>query len=188
MSAESVKPPSREGDAATARRAPDAMPTLTCAVDGCVLGYWKRVLIGVWAIPSSMELVEEQDALMKQLSAPAKLSSVHLVIKRAPLPAADVREAYQALTQRYADKIICSAILIEGDGFWASAVRAFMTGIEMLQRRMRTKAFGDLESLSAWVAQSRNAEASERIEAEELRGALEWMLEQPCVRSYRTSS
>jgi hypothetical protein len=96
------------------------------------------MFIGVWARPSSLELVAKQDEIMKTLcSHGTKFSSVQLVVKKAPLPAAEVRAAYEDLLRRYAERIACAALLIEGDGFWASAVRAFLTGVQMVERRLR---------------------------------------------------
>jgi len=150
------------------------------------MGHWNHVAIGVWAVPGTVELVEAQTALMKQLCEEVpRFPAVHLVIKRAALPSGEAREAYQELARRYAPHMTCVGLLIEGDGFWASAVRAFLTGAVMLERRLRTKAFGDLRELSVWVAAAHNEGSAETFDAEALHAALEWMLQQPTVRDYR---
>jgi NADPH-dependent glutamate synthase beta subunit-like oxidoreductase len=38
------------------------------AIDGCVIGHWRNVFIGVWAISSTLELVTKQDELMKSVA------------------------------------------------------------------------------------------------------------------------
>jgi hypothetical protein len=110
---------------------------------------------------------------------------VHLAIKQAPLPGAEVRKAYQDQAKRYGEHIASAAILIVGDGFWASAVRAFLTGVGMVDRRIPSKAFADVETLVAWTTSIHNAEKCQPIDPEQLRLALEWMLDQPCVREHR---
>lgn len=162
------------------------LPTVVHAVDGCVLGHWRRVCIGVWAIPGTLELVQAQEEVMRLVCEDGpRFAAVHLVIKRAPLPAAGVREAYQELARRYAPHLTSVALLIEGDGFWASAVRAFLTGVVMLDRRLRTKAFSDVAELSAWIAEAHNEEASDAIAPHELSAAIEWMLQHESVRDHR---
>lgn len=164
-------------------------PSIALEVDGCILAHWHSVLVGVWAIPSTLEIVAEQNKIMEQLSAQGrKLSTIHLVIKRAPLPGPDVRSSYQALTRRFSESLACSAILLEGDGFWASAVRAFLTGVEMVARRVSSKTFGEIRPLVEWVASVHGAETGERINPEALRAVLEGILARPAVRKHRGAS
>jgi hypothetical protein len=144
------------------------------------------MLIGVWAIPSTIELVAEQDKLMKLLAGRAqRFTGVHLAIKRGPLPGAEVRTAYQALVRRYSGQLACSALLLEADGFWASAVRAFLTGVEMLNPRSVSKTFGQARALAEWLAPRHSAETGQRVSADELHSAIEWMLARPLVCKYR---
>jgi hypothetical protein len=123
---------------------------------------------------------------MKLLAARAqKFSTAHLVIKKAPLPDAELRSTYQALVRRYREHMAHSAVLLEGDGFWASAVRAFLTGVEMVDRRTRSKTFGKIAALAEWLAPVHSVDTGEQVDPEELRLALEWMMARPTVREHR---
>lgn len=186
MPSEASKLPRPEADVIATGLAPNQLPTITFAVDGCVMGHWHSILIGVWAIPSTLETVAELEKLTKLLCASwPKFSSIHLVIKRAPLPGAEVRAAYKEMLRRYSDRLACASLLLEGDGFWASAVRAFLTGILMFERRAEVRTFGHLEPLVEWMAQMHTAETDGRLTPGELRLALEWMLDRPTVREHR---
>jgi hypothetical protein len=70
----------------------------------------------------------------------------------APIPKADVREASGRLMRELTPHLLAGATVIEGGGFWASAVRSFLTAVYFVARQpCPTKAFGRVEEAAAWL-------------------------------------
>jgi hypothetical protein len=57
----------------------------------------------------------------------------------------------------------------------------------MLDRRIRTRAFGDQSELVEWVAATHNSESQNPITPEQLSLALAWMRQRPAVRAHRAA-
>lgn len=159
------------------------LPIITFAGEGCVMGHWHGVMSSVWATRSTLELVVELEKLLVAASESyPKISSVHLITSSFSLPPADVRAKLGELTQRYGDRLACSATMLAGTGFWASAIRGAVTSIQVLDlHRRRQRVFADLEELANWVAPTHNAATGSAITPQGLRHALAWMLERPNV-------
>ena len=163
---------------------PAELPIITFAGEGCVMGHWHGVMSSVWATRTTFELVAEIEKLLVAVSKSyPKISAVHLITSSFSLPPADVRAKLGDLTQRYGDRLACSATMLGGTGFWASAIRGAVTGIQVIDlRRRRQRVFADLEELANWVAPKHNEATGSTITPQELRHALAWMLERPSVR------
>jgi hypothetical protein len=68
------------------------------------------------------------------------------------LPEKEVREVASDLFRRVAREIRCSATVVAGEGFWASAARSVLTGIQILSRTpCPARAFGRVGEASAWL-------------------------------------
>jgi hypothetical protein len=163
------------------------LPRITFASDGCVMGAWGSISLVVWATQATLPLAQEFEKLADEMfAAHARASSVHLIINAAPLPTAEARAVFNEVTERYVDRVGCTATMVEGDGFWASAMRSFLTGIFVIQRRpFPVKTVAHLEDLPGWLAPTHNAQTGEAIEPEQIERALAWLLDQPTVRGRR---
>jgi hypothetical protein len=163
------------------------LPSVTFACDGCVMGHWHGVMTSVWATRTTLELVIEIEKLLVTLSEThPKISAVHLITTSFSPPPADVRARLGALTQRHGEMLVCSATMLGGTGFWASAIRGAVTGIQVLDlRRQRQRVFAELDELADWVVPRHNEATGSSITPHELRQALAWMLERPSVRAER---
>ncbi len=65
----------------------------------------------------------------------------------------DARHAAAAVTHAFRAAILAMATLIEGQGFGAAAVRAIVSGIDLMSgAKAPKKVFGDLASSVAWCA------------------------------------
>ena len=148
------------------------------------MGHWHGVMATVWATRSTLELVAELEQLLVAASKRyPKISSVHVITSSFSLPPADVRAKLGGLTQRYGDRLVCSASMLAGTGFWASAIRGAVTSIQVFDlRRRRQRVFADLGELVDWVAPTHNEATGSTISPHELQHALTWMIERPSVR------
>jgi hypothetical protein len=65
----------------------------------------------------------------------ARGSSVQMINDRVQLPDADTRDVLVQLMRDSAPRTACVSIIIDGRGFWASAVRGFVTSLGVLAPR-----------------------------------------------------
>jgi hypothetical protein len=147
------------------------------------MGHWKNVSIAVWATQATAALLCELEKLEdSMIASKSRTSVVHLVVKGASLPGAEARARLMDMQQRYAANIVCAAVLLQGSGFWASALRSLITSMQMIERsHFEYRTFAEVAEVAEWVATLQQAENAEAIDARELQQALRWMLAQRSV-------
>jgi hypothetical protein len=102
-----------------------------------VLARWKNVAIAVWGTQGTLPHVRQLERFSDELIAdsPKGISAVHVVVNAAPLPDSTTRAEMNRLTDKYAKSLACMATVVEGSGFWASAMHSFITSIHWVARR-----------------------------------------------------
>ena len=148
------------------------------------MAHWRAIGIVVWATQATAPHVQEMAKLTEEVGkSHPRGSNVTLVVNRAPLPTYEARRAIHSLTLRYQNSIVCSATLIEGKGFWTSAVRSLVTSLHLVGRwSFELKTFSEIDALSEWLAPIHAHATGIRVDARELAGALAWVLGQPSIR------
>ncbi len=122
--------------------------------DGFVMATWENVAIHVWTVAGTLPLVDALDRLSATFTSahPEGISAIHIIAKNAPLPPSDVREALQEVTKRYALRVACVCHVVEGSGFWASALHGFLTGLHWITRGpFRLHICSDIAAAARWV-------------------------------------
>src|SRR5262245_3791573 len=100
---------------------------------------WHNVVIIAWHHKASVEAVEHLAHINEAILARAeysKLSFIHLVRNQIELPDAAVRTAFVETSKRFEGRQACAAVIIGGGGFWASAIRGFVTSVHVLSRQL----------------------------------------------------
>jgi hypothetical protein len=145
------------------------------AVPGCVIAHVGNMTFSAWDTAPLVEHVEAFMAVAKNLSATyERNSNVSLVMRNTELPGAGARVALEELTAEYASKIHSVALVIDGDGFWASMIRSFLTGLHLLRGNgYRCKAFATPAEASPWLLPSHGADTGVSLSARELEAACE---------------
>lgn len=115
---------------------------------------------------------------------PMGISSVHLIAEGAGLPAADAREGLVKLMNRHTDRLACVGIVVGGTGFWASAIRSFITGMRAVSSRAyELKLVGSIEELVVWLPTQHFKRSGIALDSGELTRALqtasEWRADAP---------
>jgi hypothetical protein len=121
---------------------------------GFVMATWKNVAIHVWTVDATMALVNALDRLSATFTSvhPEGISAIHIITKNAPLPPADVRDELGKVTKRHANRLACVCHVVEGSGFWASALHGFLTGLHWLSRGpFRLHICSDIPTAARWV-------------------------------------
>lgn len=150
------------------------------------MAHWRGIGIIVWATQATALHAQEMAKLSEEIGkTQPRGSSVSLAVNRAPLPTYEARRAIHELTRRNEKNIVCAATLIEGTGFWASAIRSLVTSLHLVGRwSFELKTFSDIDTLAEWVAPVHASATGIAVEVKELAGALAWVLGQPAVREF----
>ena len=99
-----------------------------------VFGCWKNVLIAIWKSQATAPNVERFKRAIELMTerTPGYRSNVHVIVEGAALPTAEARAALVALMNRGRDALASVVIVVDGTGFWSSALRSAMTGLRTL--------------------------------------------------------
>ncbi|HKP63048.1 MAG TPA: hypothetical protein VJV78_40205 [Polyangiales bacterium] len=139
---------------------------------------WCNVMITCWyGTPSAAaadRLAEWTEPILASLPPSAKISYVHLITSKLKMPDAATRSSLLASTQRYASRSGVSGVVVPGGGFWASAIRSFVTGIAVLApRELDLRIFGAIPELVPWFAGEHAKRTGVHIDGDELMRLLE---------------
>jgi hypothetical protein len=141
---------------------------------------WKNISIVVWGTQGTVALVHQFAGLSAELARawPGKLSTIHLIVNDAPLPAGDARAQLAALTKQYQDRLVCALTVLAGTGFWSSAMRGFITSLHWLtQPRYKALVCKTTEEGAAWLPILHTRETGVYLERVGLKRMLDELLE-----------
>jgi hypothetical protein len=127
---------------------------------GYAVATWENVLIGCWRIQSNVTVITELGAGAAILNRkyPGGFSNLHVIWDDPPLPGADTRKLLQRQLNDYATPLACLGVVLEGTGFWASAVRSFVIGLRILApRSFEMNITGSIQDLVTWAVPIHNA-------------------------------
>lgn len=160
---------------------------LTFAAQGCVMGRSQDVAICVWATDVTPTLVEEYGKLLDHMATMHQLfSMIHIAPTARPLPSGEVRSAFARIADQHADRILLTAVMIVGGGFWASAVRSMITSVQVITRRkLNARVCGSTDEVLTWLAPEHSARTGQQLDVPQLRAAIEAVLDHPSVEGVR---
>jgi hypothetical protein len=159
-----------------AQERPSARLDSLFKVNGFAILSWQNVFIVVWTIPSSLELVEQLSRHSAQfhIDHPAGVSVVHIIAKGPPLPEPEVRERFSKLLGKNPKTLACVGVVLEGRGFWASAIRSFLLGLRIVSpRSVQMQAFSTTREVATWMPDPHAARTGVRIGAGQFERALD---------------
>jgi hypothetical protein len=91
---------------------------------------WRNVIFVTWWAPAHEHSVSRHGELLRRMveAWPQGISVVHFTQDKVPLPEAPARAAFIQLIRDFSKHLACVGVVV-GSGFWASAVRAMVTGM-----------------------------------------------------------
>jgi hypothetical protein len=99
-------------------------------------GSWKNVLVSVWQEQGTIVAIDRMLAAISAMPRISeKRSDIYVITEGARLPEAGVRDHFIEVIQAHSNELACCAVVVEGSGFWASALRSFVTGLHWLAPR-----------------------------------------------------
>jgi hypothetical protein len=117
---------------------------------------------------SAHVLARVNDDLIARLKG-ERVSSVHLVNNRVKLPDAGARDVLAKIMRDSAKSVACVTVIIDGDGFWASALRSFVTGLRVLAPgSIDLHAHASIAEVLAWLPPEHFKRAGTHVDAGQL--------------------
>lgn len=117
-------------------------------------GHWGDMFFILWKKNTTMEATQQLRGHLVDFTRthPAGVGLLTVVEANAPVPGADVRKALAAVLADFSRSIKVSAVVFEGQGFSAAAVRSVVTGLTLIARQAYPhKVFASLAEAGAWM-------------------------------------
>lgn len=111
------------------------------------LASWKQVFTVIWRRETTMEGAESLRSECRQFAErhPRGIALLTIVESGAPLPSSGPRKAIAEFLGEASSFIKCSAVIFEGSGFRAAAVRSVVTGLTLMARQKYPHKVCDLD-------------------------------------------
>ena len=154
------------------------LPSICHEAPSALMAVWHNVVIVVWNAQATMALIAELDkTIARGMLATGKFSALHVALGGMSPPDSQVRAALDLLTKRVAPSIVGSALVVTGGGFRASALRSFVTGLQLVRERdLRVHVFSSIDEVASWLPPI-HAESGVSIEVAELRTILQGLVD-----------
>jgi hypothetical protein len=150
-------------------------PQIFYETEGCVLAGWQNLLIAIWTTQGTGPLAQKLGELSKPFSKahPEGFSNVHIIGKKPPLPTGEARDKFLALMDEFSGNVACIGTVLEGSGFWASAVRSFIVGLRLLApRTFEMQTYATVAELIGWIVEPHATRTGVRFDPVELEQVL----------------
>ncbi len=139
-------------------------------------GVWRNVSIVVFYGQATIDVAHKLLRCSQQmvLRYPRGHSTVTFVLNKVPPPSDDAYEAFSAIFNADISRIGCMAILLEGEGFWASTIRSTVTNLRLETRSsIALRLFTSIDDVVDWLPVEHYARTGHQVEIRDLKNALE---------------
>jgi hypothetical protein len=129
-------------------------PELLYQGDGYLFGAFRNVFIAIWTVQSTALTAEQLGARLGPfaLAHPEGGSFIQIIAKSPPLPTPEAREKLIHHMRTYSGQLACIGTVLEGTGFWASALRSFLVGLRIVvPRTFEMQTYASIAPLAAWL-------------------------------------
>ena len=148
---------------------------------------WKNIAIIVWFDGPTLESLRSFERGSQEMIAehPEGLSSINILVPGGRLPTPAARRELSRILDAHAPHHAGSAIVMRGDGFFASALRGLLTALQLLQRKtIPQQVFSDYETAVTWLLRLHAVRTTETLDSTELLAALR-QVDAVCVSNTR---
>lgn len=148
----------------------------------CAFGHLGNLALQVWHGQadgaSAIALGELADGLFAMY--PGGISGIHILRGGTDLPTADARKRFAEIMRDKGPWIGEAAMVLEGGGFWASAVRGVFTGLRLAAGgRVGLRVAADLNEVMTWLPGSHLERTGVTLQPDAIARALD-VLHQRC--------
>ena len=140
---------------------------------------WKNLMIACWSTRATGPAMERVSLAREAMGHdhPEGVSVIYLIAENAGLPTPEARAGVEQLMTRYRDQRACLALVVQGEGFWASAMRGAITGVRLLvPGQFPMRICGDVAEVVEWLPELHEERTGIKVEPEALRRVLEGLM------------
>jgi hypothetical protein len=115
---------------------------------------WQNITIVVWPNQATGPTVLRFAKVIQSVveAHPEGISNVQIILDGAGVPTSEARAGFIDLMKQYAKQVACVAVVLLGGGFWASAIRAAVTGISMIApHTFPLRMHGSMAEVAKWL-------------------------------------
>lgn len=147
----------------------------------CVVSSVKNVALYVWqGTPTGADtdaLYEHAGQMAKRF--PNGVSALHYTYSSTGLPDHAAREGFRRILRDYGKTTGEVAVVLAGGGFWASAMRSMIAGIQMaIPMRVGMRVAASIEEVMGWFPEAHSKTTGIQVHADEIEQAMHALLEQ----------
>jgi hypothetical protein len=140
---------------------------------------WQNIMIACWSKRAEGHSIERIARLRESMADahPEGVSVIYLIANEAGLPTAEARAGVRQLMARFSKQRACLAIVIQGEGFWASGMRAVITGVRLLVPiKFPMGVFAGVDAVAQWLPEWHERRTGVRLAPGQLLGVLEQLM------------
>lgn len=137
---------------------------------------WQNILFVCWWQSATGPAVERLTRVRESIDGkhPEGLSVVYLIANEAGLPTPEARAGVKELMAKYKDRRACLALMVKGQGFWVSAMRAAITGVRMVvPGQFPMLVCAEVDEVVEWLPEHHAARTGTRLVVAELRAVMQ---------------
>ena len=108
-------------------------------------------------------------------ASPRGLSTVHLMTPYSMPPTSEARRVFAQVAKDWESSVMCCSLVIEREGFWGSAMRSAITGIQLLfaPGGYPIKVHANIAECAAWLPRNHYARCGVKLEVSAFLAALD---------------
>lgn len=119
-----------------------------------LIGTWENLVLAVWGeAPTAGPMMAIHESHLELLRTHQRVGHLVFIHGMPKIPTPEAREVAGRFNER--SRMSAVAVVLDGEGFWASAARGFLTTVLFIQRsRAPTQLFKSLDEALAWQTQA----------------------------------
>src|SRR5688572_27553194 len=136
---------------------------------------WRNITVGVWADQATGEAARRIIAISRSMAKnhTGGHSNIIFVLDGAPPPTPEANQIFAQVHDQKVSDLVCMGIVVEGSGFWASAIRSAITGVRMSSASgIRMGVSDNVNQLMEWLPAEHSKRTGVTVTATELRPVL----------------
>lgn len=140
----------------------------------------RNVTLAVWVGQATLPSLHVMGTVSREMvrEHPEGHSSIVFILDKIPAPS---EEASELISRAFNTRsgLVCVAVVVEGTGFWGSAMRSMMGNARRAEGESRAmlRLHTSIDEVVAWLPDEHLRRTKVQLDAEQLRSSLRWVRE-----------
>jgi len=138
--------------------------------DQIVIAGWRNIGFVHWGAQATASSVRNMGRMSATLAkAHTKLSLIQVIPDGIALPTDDAKDLLLKMTEAGEHSLGCLVYVMSGEGFWASAMRSYLTNVHWVRHRpFVPRILPTIEEVASWLPSVHREQTGADVRAEEL--------------------